>query len=435
MTLRDLPSVEKLASDALLAHLPDEAAVIAARQAIAEAREQLRASEETHNNLAERALVLSSPRVTTRRAINATGVLLHTNLGRATLAPSAAAAIASVAGGHATLEVDAESGGRGDRQKALAALLCELTGAEDALVVNNNAAATFLAVAAIARNREVILSRGQMVEIGGHFRLPEVIEEAGAQLKEVGTTNRTRISDYAKAIGENSGMLLRCHPSNYRIVGFSEEASLEELVALSKQTGVVFGDDIGSGALVDFSPFGLTDEPQVQKSVAAGADLVWFSGDKLIGGPQSGILIGRRELITRLKKHPLARALRPDKLTVAGLEATLLLYKTGRAWTEVPILRRISRTAESVKHACERVQSAISLGEVIPTLSEIGGGSLPDRSLPSFALAISGDVSALAQRLRQLPTPIYGRIEKQKLLLDLRAVDANEEAELIAAIK
>lgn len=428
MTLRDLPSVEKLAAGLL--ELPQELAVAVAREAIGLARAALQRGESVRPlDETARALAAARGQRHLRRAINATGVLLHTNLGRATLAPSAVATVAEVAAGHATLEVEAETGGRGDRQRVIAALFRALTGAEDAVVVNNNAAATVLAVAAVASGREVILSRGQLVEIGGHFRLPEVIVQSGAHLVEVGTTNRTRIADYERAITANTGMLLRCHPSNFQVMGFTEEASLAELVALGRERGVVVGDDLGSGALVDFTPYGLLGEDLVQKSVATGADLVWFSGDKLLGGPQAGIVVGNAALIGQVKRHPLMRALRPDKLTLAALEATLRLYLTGKAWEEIPILRRIRRPADDIRAACERV----GVGEVVPTISEIGGGSLPGKTLPSWAVALDGDVVALARQLRLAPTPVYGRIEKGRLLLDLRAVD-DDEVPLIAAM-
>ena len=442
MTLRDLPSVEKLSAQ--LTELNHELAVLVARQAIDEAREKLRTHpgplSAMEGDLIGRARELATTlgRNQLRQAINATGVLLHTNLGRATLAPSAVAAVAAVAGGHATLEVDEDTGGRGSRQSVVATLLQELTGAEDAIVVNNNAAATVLALTALANGKEVILSRGELVEIGGHFRLPDVIAQSGARLVEVGTTNRTRIADYEKALNENTGMFLRCHPSNFRIVGFTEAPTLTELVALSRCSAIPFGDDIGSGALVDFSPFGLTDEPQVQKSVAAGADLVWFSGDKLLGGPQAGILVGRNDLIAACKSHPLMRALRPDKLTLAVLEATLRLYKMGRAWDEIPILRRIKRDEGEIARRCRILAGKLrKLGyeaTVEATFSQVGGGSLPDRQLPSHAVAICAEnLPALARKLRHALTPVYGRIEKDKLLLDLRAVDRDEEAALVRA--
>jgi L-seryl-tRNA(Ser) seleniumtransferase len=357
---RELPSVERLSQAPQLASLEPARRVAAARHAIDTARDRLREGESGAHSveaLVQNALAWAQRpiRPTLRRAINATGVLLHTNLGRATLAPSAVRAVEAVAAGHATLEMDEESGRRGDRQRACADLLQALTGAEDAFVVNNNAAATFLAIAVLAAGREVVLSRGQLVEIGGQFRLPDVIASAGARLCEVGTTNRTRIADYEHALGPETALLLRVHPSNFRVVGFTEEATLPQLVALGQANGIPVGDDIGSGALVDFTAHGLSGEPMASESVAAGADLIWFSGDKLLGGPQAGILIGKRDLIARMAAHPLARALRPDKLTLAALEATLSVYAAGRAWTEIPILRRIARPADEILSACGRV--------------------------------------------------------------------------------
>lgn len=446
---RALPSVERLAGSEPLAHLPREAAIQAARQAVEEARATLRASDvsdvaPSFEALARRAAALAgeAERPTLRRAINATGVLLHTNLGRATLAPAAAEAVARIADGHASLEVDEEGGGRGSRQAHVAALLCELTGAEDAFVVNNNAAATFLTIAAMAAGREVVLSRGQLVEIGGQFRLPDVIESAGASLVEVGTTNRTRAADYERAVSEKTALLLRVHPSNFKIIGFTEEASLPDLIALGNRVGVPVGDDIGSGALVDFAPFGLTDEPMARASIEAGADVVWFSGDKLLGGPQAGILVGKTRYIAPMKKHPLARALRPDKLTLAALEATLRLYRAGRAWTEIPVLRRIARPPEEVLAACGRVARLLRAvspaleADILATQSEVGGGSLPGSVLPSWAVAVTAagkSADALARALRKAETPVYGRIERDRLLLDLRAVDEAEEERIAAA--
>lgn len=442
---RGLPSVEKLAGHEILQHLPHTAAVRVARAAVEEARAGLQAAGEEAvapdldglaTRAAELARVAEAP--TLRRAVNATGVLLHTNLGRATLAPTVAESLTNIAAGHAALEVDEETGGRGSRQAHVAQLLRELTGAEDAFVVNNNAAATFLAVSVLAAGREVVLSRGQLVEIGGQFRLPDVIAASGARLVEVGTTNRTRLADYEAAITENTALILRVHPSNYRIVGFTEEVGIGELAALGQRRGLPTGDDIGSGALVDFAPYGLTDEPTAPASIAAGADIAWFSGDKLLGGPQSGILIGRATLINAIKRHPLARALRPDKLTLAALEGTLRLYTTGRAWQEIPILRRIARPPDDVLTACGRVARA--LRTVVPTLdvdivateSEVGGGSLPGHTLPSWAVALSGSsVSAITPLLRKAPVPVYGRVEKGRLLLDLRAVDEGEEAWIV----
>jgi L-seryl-tRNA(Ser) seleniumtransferase len=450
--LRDLPSVERLAASDPLRRLPREMAVRVAREAIQEAREALRRADgdgiaPTFEALAARAAVLAAraEQPTLRRAVNATGILLHTNLGRATLAPAAVSGVADVAAGHGSLEIDEETGGRGSRQTHVVGLLRGLTGAEDAFVVNNNAAATYLAVAAMAAGREVVLSRGQMVEIGGQFRLPDVIASAGARLIEVGTTNRTRIDDYERALTAETALLLRVHPSNYRILGFTESASLEEKVAHGRREDISDWEDIGSGALVDFAPHGLADEPTAPASVAAGADLIWFSGDKLLGGPQAGILIGKAEKVAQIKTHPLARAMRPDKMTLCALEATLRLYHTGRAWSEVPVLRRIARPGDDVLAACGRVARSVrGLGatdavagfdiDIVATESEVGGGSLPGHRLPSWAVAVTADeLTPLARALRRGAVPVYGRIEKGRLLLDLRAVDEDEEPLIAAA--
>jgi L-seryl-tRNA(Ser) seleniumtransferase len=439
--------VERLSSREELSHLSHETAVRAARQVLAAVRESLKGGNGSAPNietLARQAvdLAVRDEQPTLRRAINATGVLLHTNLGRATLTPSVARHVAEVAAGHASLEVDEETGGRGSRQAHTERLLCELTGADAAFVVNNNAAATFLAIAVLAAGKEVVLSRGQMVEIGGHFRLPDVIASAGARLVEVGTTNRTRLSDYKRALTPETGMLLRVHPSNYRIVGFTEEVGIAELTELGRETGVMVSDDIGSGALVDFSPYGLTDEPLARLSVAAGADLIWFSGDKLLGGPQSGILAGKREPIEAMRQHPLSRALRPDKLTLAALEGTLRLYRGGRAWEEIPVLRRIARPAEDVLAACGRVARQIRPllpgydVDIVAAESEVGGGSLPGHKLASWAIALSGEgIVAWSRALRQAQIPVYGRMEKGRLLFDLRAVDTEEEDALLTTIR
>ena len=275
------------------------------------------------------------------------------------------------------------------------------------------------------------------------LRLPEVIEAAGARLREVGTTNRTRIADYARALNADTALLLRVHPSNYRVVGFTEEASFADLVALGRSAGVPVGDDIGSGALLDLTAMGMGDEPTAPRSVAAGADVVWFSGDKLLGGPQAGILLGKQGLIDRMKGHPLARALRPDKLTLAALEATLTLYARGTAWTDVPTLRRIARPTDAILNACGRVARSVRIADpsldvdIVAVESEIGGGSLPGRTLPSWAVALSPSgesTMALARRLRGAAIPVYGRIEHDRVLLDLRAVDEGEEDDILLAL-
>ncbi|MFM7321700.1 MAG: L-seryl-tRNA(Sec) selenium transferase [Armatimonadota bacterium] len=442
MTRRALPSVEKLSRDASLSAFPRLVAIAAAREAVSRLRSTLAECPETATpDPVDLALLLAHQRVSPslRPAINATGVVLHTNLGRATLAPEAAEAVRRVASGHCTLEVDLETGGRGSRRDHVQGLLRELTGAEAAIVVNNNAAATHLAVAAMAHGREVLLSRGEMVEIGGQFRLPDVVRAAGAVLVEVGATNRTRIADYADVIGPETGMLLRCHTSNYRIVGFHQAATIEELTDLGRDRGVLVGDDLGSGALHDLAPLGIVDEPTVGRSVAAGADLVWFSGDKLLGGPQCGIVVGTRASIDRLARHPLARAARPCKLTLAALEATLRLHRDTNPFETIPVLRRLAEPANSVRQRAERIAADLEGSaevSVVPTESATGGGAVPGGTLPSWGVALSGgDTVALARRLRSGAPSVHGRIEQDRLLLDMRTVDPGEEELLSEAVR
>jgi len=376
-----------------------------------------------------------------RRAVNGTGIIIHTGLGRAALSEAARRAVAEVAGGHSTLEIDIKSGKRGSRQDHVTKILTELTGAEAALVVNNNAAAVILAVNTIARNMEVVISRGQLVEIGGSFRLPEIIERAGAALVEVGTTNRTRISDYANAISENTGLLLRCHTSNFKITGFAEEVAIDELVELGRKAGVPVMDDLGSGALVDVSLFGLEREPLVQESVRAGAGIVTFSGDKLLGASQAGILAGMAEYIDKCRANPLARAVRVDKLTLAALEATLRVYRDGDPVTDIPVLAAIARPLADVEKQARLLARRINAlrieglhAEVIETLSETGGGSLPGQCIQSRAVALkSARLSAedLGRHFREFDPPIFGRIARDTFLLDVRTIDPKDEPAVV----
>lgn len=376
-----------------------------------------------------------------RPVINATGILLHTGLGRAPLAEEAVRAVDEAARGYCSLEMDLEHGERSDRNEAVRRTLREVTGAEDAVVVNNNAAATVLALAALARDREVVVSRGQLIEIGGSYRLPEVMSASGARLREVGTTNKTRIGDYAAAIGEQTAALMRVHTSNYRIVGFTEETGLTELVALARQRSLPLIDDLGSGALVDLRPFGLREEPSISASIAAGADLVLCSGDKLLGGPQAGIMVGRRDLLAKITQHPLMRAFRVDKLTLAALAATLRLYRDPElAARRVPVLALLGTDIENLKNRATRMAPqlaatpAVATAEPVAGEAYLGGGSVPTQAIPTWCVAITprhGSVDDLAARLRRGEPSVVGRIQEGKFLLDLRSVFPAQDMLLI----
>jgi L-seryl-tRNA(Ser) seleniumtransferase len=422
--LRELPSVDELLRLETVAQLPHGTAVAAAREALAQAREEIAAGVEP-GDLAARVLALAAahaaPRL--RRAINATGVVLHTNLGRAPLPTAALERVEDVAG-YSNLEYDLDSGSRGSRHDHLAPLLRRLTGSEDALVVNNNAAAVLLALAALAEEREVVVSRGELIEIGDGFRIPEVLACSGARLVEVGTTNRTRAADFESAVGADTAAILRVHQSNFRTVGFSERPSLRELAAVAKRHRLPLVEDLGSGSLVP-----LEDEPLVHDSLAAGVDLVTFSGDKLLGGPQAGVLLGRAELVTRLRRHPLQRALRPDKLTLAALEGTLLLYlDPERALSEVPALRMLCEPVERVRARADRLAELVG-GEIVETNARAGGGALPLLDLPSAACALEPE---LAARLRLADPPVVAVVRDERTLLDCRTI-AEAEIELVAA--
>jgi L-seryl-tRNA(Ser) seleniumtransferase len=438
--LRDLPPVDTLAAQL---DAPRATAVAAARAVLAARRAELLAGAEDEADLAARAQdwIDDAERPRLRRVINATGVILHTNLGRAPLARAAREAVARVAEGYSTLELDLGTGARGSRHDHVEPLVCELTGAEAAMAVNNCAGATLLAAAALAGpGREVVVSRGQLVEIGGGFRVPEVIAQAGARLVEVGTTNRTRRADYEAAIGPATGAILRVHPSNFRQLGFVQEVEIEELCEL----GVPVIDDIGSGVLAG----DVGDEPPVRRSVRAGAALVCFSGDKLLGGPQAGILAGRAEAVDAARRHPLARALRLDKLGLAALEATLRLYRNpDLARREIPVLAMLAADEATLHDRAERLMTAIERGShegvaseqvvttgIVAAVARVGGGALPLLELPGPAVAVSLPGTSpddLAARLRAADPPVVGRIEDGRLLLDPRTI-ADEEIPLVA---
>ena len=404
---------------------PHELAVSAARSVLEQAREDIRAGRDPGSFVeAVLAELARARRPSLRRVLNATGVLVHTNLGRAPLADAALARVVEVGSGYSNLEYDLERGERGSRQDHLAPLLSRLTGAEAALVVNNNAAAVLLSLAALAEGREVVVSRGELIEIGDGFRIPDVLARSGARLVEVGTTNRTRAADYERAIGPDTALLLRVHQSNFRVVGFSERPGLTELAEVARTHELPLVDDLGSGA---FATVG--DEPTPAESLRAGADLVTFSGDKLLGGPQAGVVVGRRDLVERLRKHPLQRALRADKLTLAALEGTLGLALDG-ASDGIPVLRMLHEPVERVRARAEHLASLVN-GEVEETVSRVGGGALPLAEIPSAACAVE---EQLAEPLRLGEPPVIGIVRDGRLLLDCRTLTDAEADEAAAAV-
>jgi L-seryl-tRNA(Ser) seleniumtransferase len=498
---RVIPSIERLRQQpevqALESRYGTEATVGALRGAAASVRSAIAdgdASLSTDRVVADRIASLAESELSRvfqpslEPVINATGVVIHTNLGRAPLADRATARVAAVARGYCALEYDVARGTRGRRDIHAEALLCRLTAAESAVVVNNNAAATLLALAALAAGRQVIVSRGELVEIGGGFRVPDVMVQSGAVLREVGTTNKTRAADYAAAINDRTALILRVHPSNFRIEGFAERPSLADIVSVGRKFNIPVMEDLGSGYLpgasgpllepqpdrrptsgrlqpgldqasigpqsafdqmpvgpqsgVGRSSVGLRSEPAVGDSIAAGVDVCCFSGDKLLGGPQAGIIAGRRELIGRIRKHPLMRALRVDKMTYAALEATLAEYAAGRAAQTVPVQRMLALTTGHIRVRAENVASAIGAMqgwrvELVDGVSAVGGGSAPGVGLPTCLLAIEKaglTVDALEERLRRLTPPIIARIERNRLVLDLRTVAPDDDARLAALL-
>ncbi|HET8549374.1 MAG TPA: L-seryl-tRNA(Sec) selenium transferase [Bryobacteraceae bacterium] len=420
MTLRDLPSVDELLRQLEIDGLPHNFVVRIVRRVLDEARAEIRAGREPRplEAAAREALQVRSP---LRRVINATGVILHTNLGRAPIAP----------GGYSNLEYDVASGTRGRRDIHVSGLLEALLGAPG-IVLNNNAAAVFLVLHELAAGFEVVVSRGELIEIGDGFRIPEIMARSGALIREVGTTNRTRIGDYRNAISERTRLILRVHPGNFRIQGFTARPELRDLAALARERQIPLYEDLGSGCLVDLRPFGI-DEPLVRDSLDAGVDLVSFSGDKLLGGPQAGIIAGKAELVQRVRRNPLFRAFRAGKTVYAPLAATLEATLRER-WNEVPALRMIMAPVQEIRRRAERVARETG-GVVISGESVIGGGSTPQQSLPTWLVAYEGDVVRRQERLRASDPPVIARVSDDRLLIDLRTVSENEEAELIQALR
>jgi len=444
---RQLPSVDRLLSDERVRRFGETYApqivVELAREQLKEARAAIAGDrrtptyEEIVASLIERLAALTTPSL--RRVINATGVIIHTNLGRGPLSAEAVAAMVAVTDGYSNLEFDLSQGERSSRHVHVESLLCRLTFAEAALAVNNNAAALLLALSALAYGREVIISRGELIEIGGGFRIPEIMAESGARLVEVGTTNRTYLADYEAAISDNTAALLRVHTSNFRMVGFTESPSPADLVRLAHDRKLLLLDDPGSGCLLDTTQFGLGKEPMLQESLATGADLVFSSGDKLLGGPQAGIIVGRRDLIETLKRHPVARAARLDRGAIAALATTLGHYVKNEALERVPVWRMISMPVAGIEGRAKRWAKAIGkTARVVEGRSMVGGGSLPEESLPTRLLAISGedvDVTSLARRLRLGDPPVVARVEHDTLLLDPRTVAPADDAALLIALR
>jgi L-seryl-tRNA(Ser) seleniumtransferase len=443
--LRDLPSVDKLLQTSTAARLIENYGRPQTLAAIRQTLDEVRQLAAGGIPLPDQTSLLTSAEKTLEEwfsptlipVINASGVILHTNLGRAPLSKAALQAQQEISGGYSTLEFNLETGRRSKREIHAEKLLTRLTGGEAALVVNNNAAAVLLILSALAWRKKVVISRTQLVEIGGGFRVPEVMKQSGAKLVEIGTTNRVHLSDYETALDEwTPALVLRAHHSNFRIIGFTSEPGLSEIAAAAHARGVPLIDDLGSGALLDTEPFGLAHEPTVQESLAAGADLVCFSGDKLLGGPQAGVIVGSRVLVDKIRKHPLARAVRADKSCLAALAATLLHYLKDEALAEIPVWRMISASPAELCSRAEAWVRTLGQGEVVQSRSTVGGGSLPEETLPTYALALAvPQPNQFLAALRAQRPAVIARVENDRLLFDPRTVLPNQDADLLASLK
>ena len=451
--LSSLPSVDELLKGAgmlsLLSGHPRAVVVQAIREVLSEAREKI-IDARTADTSAEALSAAISGRIqklstfSLLPVINATGIVLHTNLGRAVLSEKALNNVIAVSKGYSTLEYDLEAGKRGKRHAHTKRVLKQLTGAEDALIVNNNAAAVFLSLNTIARDREVIVSRGELVEIGGSFRVPDVMTASGAILREVGTTNKTHPYDYSRAINEKTGLILKVHQSNYKLIGFTEDVSIEDLAELGNKHGIPVMYDMGSGCLIDLKPYGIHTEPSVQEIMRSGADLVTFSGDKLLGGPQGGIIVGKKELIEKIQKNPLARAVRVDKMTIAAFEATLMEYMDPEyALQNIPVLRMLFQSPKTIKTRAQKImvqlRNQVTDAEIrlIQDSSKAGGGSLPEAEFETYAVALKPEhisVNDLEARLRDSSPPVIARIKDNALILDARTIQGQDIRELVRIV-
>lgn len=456
--LRSLPSIERLLerplASQLSVNLSRERVRDLLREITGELREHLSTDTQSADltpqsltELVERKLELRAAECaqpSLRKVINASGVIIHTNLGRAPLAPQAVEAVSETAAHYSNLEYDLKLGQRGHREAHCQELVARLAGSESAVLANNNAAAVLLVLNTLAEGGEVIVSRGELIEIGGSFRIPDVMEKSGARLREVGTTNRTRISDYERAINERTRLILRVHPSNYRIIGFTERPSVQQIADLASRAGVPSFEDLGSGCLIDLSPYGVKGEPVVAESLKAGISVVSFSGDKMLGGPQAGIIAGSREIVDRVRKNPLMRAMRVDKMTYAAMEATLRLYDRGDAVAKVPVVRTIACTRDEIRERAVRLCEAITRltkGQLNAGLEDgesvIGGGSAPEVSLPTVLVTLqtpSMSAASIEERLRANKVPIITRTERERVMIDLRTVAEGDERIMLDAI-
>ena len=446
--LRKLPKIDDLLRSSMLEQLreeyPEQTIADGARQVIADLRagivngsvDMLPDEDVLLDRITKRIRAAARPSMHT--VINGTGIVLHTNLGRACMSEKAAHAAYDAACRYSTLEYNVATGSRGLRYSHVESLICRLTGAESALVVNNNAAAVLLVLSAMTTGGQVPVSRGELVEIGGSFRVPEIMEACGAQLKEVGTTNKTHLFDYERAITPDTKALMKVHTSNYRIVGFTEKPSLSEMVELGHRYNLPVIEDLGSGCLVNLEQFGLHDEPTVQESVKAGVDVVTFSGDKLLGGPQAGIIVGKKQYLDMMKRHPLTRAMRVDKMTLAALEATLRSYADG-IWNDIPTMAMLAASAVELKEKAgvllEQLRQAEVSAHLVAVEGQVGGGSVPTQTMPSWAVALEGDVESLEKKLRLGENTIVGRIHDGKYLLDVRTIWVEDFPLIVRALK